>query len=141
MVLRTFIRQSYVTTHDPVAQALISLKYTAFSLCLDCTQLQTITSVADVAHVLMKQTEVNDFIAKGIDPVWLWPTVTLALYLLRYADCAVFEADCARTRSSSSDRGSLFLDVWEHFVYPVLKAPEHNEWAEKWRGGHITNYV
>ena len=131
MVLRTFIRQSYVNTHNPVAQALINLKYTAFSLCLDCIQLQTITSVADVAHVLMEQTEVNDFVAKGIDPGWLWPTVTLARYLLQYADCAVSEADCARTRSLSRDRGSLFLDIWEHFVYPVLRFPEHNKWAEK----------
>lgn len=138
---RTFIRQSYVTTYDPVVQALINLKYTAFSLCLDCRQPKTITSVANIAQVLIEEKEVAEFVAKGVDHVWMWSTVALAWYLLEHASCALFQEGGGQTRLFSEDRGSMFLEIWEHFVYPVLRVPEHREWAEKWRGGHITNYV
>jgi hypothetical protein len=97
--------------------------------------------VANAAQVLMEQGEVTEFVAKGIDHTWLWSTVTLACYLLQHANCALFQEGDGQIQPFSRDRGSLFLDIWEYFVYPVLKVSEHNEWAEKWRGGHITNYV
>lgn len=100
-----------------------------------------IMSVAHVAHALTEQSEVTEFLAKGIDPVCLWSTVALSWRLLTHADCAPSQENGSRVQRWSTDRAEMFLEIWECFVYPVLKAPENKEWAEKWRGGHITNYV
>lgn len=96
--------------------------------------------MANIAQVLIEEREVAEFVAKGVDHVWMWSTVTLAWYLFQHASCALPPEGNGQAQRFSRDRGSLFLEIWEHFVYPVLKVPEHKEWAEKWRGGHITNY-
>ena len=141
MVLRTFIRQSYVTTHLRATQALTFEKYSAFSLCLDWEHRNTTISVAHIALALTVQVEVAEFIAKGIDSVWLESTVALSWRLLSHANCAPSKENASRVQCLSLGRGEIFLGIWENMVYPLLKGPENREWAEKWRGGHITNYV
>jgi hypothetical protein len=100
-----------------------------------------IVNIAFFAQALTKQTEVKEFIAKNIDPVWLQSTVTLASHLLRRVNDVPLEERDVLMQYLQRERTSVFLEVWEKFVYPVLKDPGNEHWAEKWRGGHITNYA
>lgn len=92
-----------------------------------------------LVRCLQEQDEVKEFIARAVAPERLFYTVRFAGHL-----CGL------RDNQSSVHRGSLandpditrannFLEIWEECVYPVLKATENSGWAEKWRGGHITN--
>jgi hypothetical protein len=100
-----------------------------------------LVNVAHFAQALMKQTEVKEFIAKNIDSVWLQSTVTLASHLLNRVSDVPLEKRDMFMQHLQRERTSVFLEVWEKFVYPVLKEPGNGHWAEKWRGGHITNYA
>jgi hypothetical protein len=70
-----------------------------------------IVNVAYFAQALTKQTEVKEFIAKNIDPVWLQSTVTLASHLLRrVSDVRVEERDLFM-QHLQRERTSVFLEV------------------------------
>lgn len=98
-------------------------------------------SVAHISLALTVQVEVAEFIAKGIDSVWLESTTALSWRLLSHANCAPSKENGSRVQCLSIGPGEIFLEIWENIVYPLLKAPENRDWAEKWRGGHITNYI
>jgi hypothetical protein len=98
-------------------------------------------SVAYFAKALTKQTEKEEFIAKNIDSVWLQSTVTLASHLLRRVSDVPLDERRVSIQHLQNYRTSVFLEIWEEFVYPILKDPGNEQWAEKWRGGHITNYA
>jgi hypothetical protein len=117
------------------------MKYSAFSICLDWTYSRMIVSVAYFAQALTEQTEVREFIAKNVDSVWLRSTVTLASHLLRHTNDISFEKKHDFTQHMHRHRSYLFLEVWEEFVNPILKHPDNEQWAGKWRGGHITNHA
>lgn len=98
-----------------------------------------------LAEFLLEQPEVREFVAKNILPEQLSSTITLASRLSDHLVSRAMQSQHLRKDSTQPVNPvyefceAAFLDVWETFVYPVLKSPTNHLWAEKWRGGHITN--
>jgi hypothetical protein len=100
-----------------------------------------IVDVGYFAQSLLEQDEVKEFIAINVGHICLRSVVMLASHLLRHVRDAYSEESEDLDQNLRKDRASVFLEIWEESVYPVLKSPKNQQWAERWRGGHITNYA
>jgi hypothetical protein len=100
-----------------------------------------IVDVDYFAQFLLKQDEVKEFIAINVDRIWFRSVVMLASHLLRHVRDAYLEESEELDQDLGKDRARVFLEIWEESVYPVLKSPRNQQWAERWRGGHITNHA
>jgi hypothetical protein len=98
-----------------------------------------VVGVDHFAQSLLEQNEVKEFIAVNVDPTWLRSVALLASHLLQHVRDAHLDESDYLDQNLRKDRASVFLEIWEESVYPVLKIPKNQQWAEKWRGGHITN--
>jgi hypothetical protein len=92
-----------------------------------------------LAEALVERTEIREFIAKNIDSGSLLSIAALASHLPRFLGYRSVEEGRNSMQPLYDNREDLFLGFWEEFVHPVLKDPGNQPWAEKWRGGHITN--
>jgi hypothetical protein len=117
------------------------VKYSAFSIHLDwaCAGLNFDSLL--LAQALVEQTEVRDFIARNVEPDCLLSTTAFASHLPHYLGYQILEGRNKVMQLLYENREDVFLEFWEEFVYPILRDPENEHWAEKWRGGHITNYA
>jgi hypothetical protein len=100
-----------------------------------------VVGVDHFAQSLLEHNEVKEFIAVNVDPIWLRSVALLASHLLRHVRDAHLDESEDLDQNFRKDRASVFLEIWEESVYPVLKTPKNQQWAEKWRGGHITNHA
>jgi hypothetical protein len=100
-----------------------------------------VVGVDHFAQSLLEQNEVKEFIAVNVDPIWLQSVTLLASQLLRHVRDAHLDESDYLDQNIRKDRASVSLEIWEESVYPVLKTPKNQQWAERWRGGHITNHA
>jgi hypothetical protein len=100
-----------------------------------------IVEVDYFAQSLLEQDEVKESIAINVDRIWFRSVVMLASHLLRLVSDAYLEESEDLDEDLGKNRASVFLEIWEESVYPVLKSPNSQQWAERWRGGHITNHA
>lgn len=92
-----------------------------------------------LAQRLKDEQEVMEFVARSIVCDRLFFTVVFASHL---ANLRIFWGSGNKDvviRELYMNRADVFLETWEEFVNPVLRAEENEPWAGKWRGGHITN--
>ena len=118
---------------------LIFHKYSAFTVCLDSGRTTRVMDIKSLAGCLAEQGEVREFMARKISPDNLFFTVIFASQLSRVWNSRRLKHASMFPFDTRANRAEGFLWLWEEYVYPVLKAPGNESWAEKWRGGHITN--
>jgi hypothetical protein len=97
--------------------------------------------VLSLARSLQEQDEVKEVMALEIVPDKLFFTTIFASHLSRTGSNQVSRHAGTLSLDLCADRAEAFLEIWEDYVYPILKAAENEIWAEKWRGGHIANEV
>jgi hypothetical protein len=108
---------------------------------LDCSRKGRDIDVLHLARCLKEQEEVKELIAPEIAPERLAFTVILAACLPYLWSTRCSWQASHLTCLFSIDRGLIFLEIWEYFVYPILKDTNNVQWAERWRGGHIINTI
>jgi len=126
-----------VREHGP--DAFFQTIYSAFTIYIERSRMGRTVEIVSLAKCLQEQCEVKEFIARAVDPNKLFYTVVLSGHL-----CGLYDSQRVVYRGSlvgdpDITRANSFLEIWEEYVHPVLKATENIWWAEKWRGGHITN--
>ena len=95
--------------------------------------------IMSLAKCLQDQYEVKEFIARAVDPNRLFFTVVFSGHLCDLHDSQTPVHRGSLVGDPDISRANSFLEIWEEYVHPVLRATENVWWAEKWRGGHITN--
>ena len=116
------------------------MKYSAYSLHLFWSQLGISHDPEILARALLQRFEVREFISENTLPHLLLSTVILAARLTLRLSHRGLRDSMDLKQASYDERGDHFLEIWEDVVCPVLRDPGNGPWAEKWRGGHITNH-
>jgi hypothetical protein len=81
-----------------------------------------VVGVDDFAQSLLEQNGVKEFIAVNVDPTWLR---SVASHLLQHVRDAHLDESDYLDQNLRKDRASVFLEIWEESVYPVLKTPRN----------------
>lgn len=90
---------------------------------------------------MKEQDEVRDIVAHETVPERLVSTVVFAA-CLPHLICNLGRTDRRLTMHKLYvNPGTIFLELWEEFIYPVLRDDRNESWASRWRGGHITNDI